>query len=144
LAGELFKAMTGIDMVHVPYRGTGPALTDLLGGQVQVMFASVLASIEYVRDGRLRALAVTTASRSEALPDIPTVGDFVSGYEASAWQGVGAPKNTPGEIVEKLNTEINASLADPKMRARLADLGGTAEDTEKWAKVVKLAGIKPD
>jgi len=157
MAGELFKAMAGINMVHVPYRGTAPALTDLLGGQVQVMFASVLASIEYVRDGRLRALAVTTASRSEALPDIPTVGDFVLGYEASAWQGVGAPKNTPGEIVERLNTEINASLADPKMRARLADLGGTAfgstprefgkliaEDTEKWAKVVKLAGIKPD
>jgi tripartite-type tricarboxylate transporter receptor subunit TctC len=157
LAGELFKATAGIDMVHVPYRGTAPALTDLLGGQVQVMFGSALASIEYVRARRLRALAVTTLSRSEALPDIPTVGEFLSGYEASAWQGVGAPRKTPGEIVEKLNKEINAGLADPKLRARLADLGGTAfgstpaefgkliaADTEKWAKVVKFANIKPD
>jgi tripartite-type tricarboxylate transporter receptor subunit TctC len=157
LAGELFKAMAGISMVHVPYRGTAPALTDLLGGQVQVMFGSMLASIEHVRGGRLRALAVTTTSRSEALPDIPTVGDFVSGYEASAWQGVGAPKNTPSEIVEKLNKEINASLADPKMRARLADFGGTAfgstprdlgkliaEDTEKWGEVIRVAHIKAE
>jgi tripartite-type tricarboxylate transporter receptor subunit TctC len=157
MAGELFKATAGIDMVHVPYRGTAPALTDLLGGQVQVMFGSMLASIEYVRDRRLRALAVTTLSRAEALPDIPTVGEFLSGYEASAWQGVGAPKRTPGEIIEKLNKGINAGLADPKLRARLADLGGTAfgstpaefgkliaADTEKWAKVVKFANIKPD
>jgi tripartite-type tricarboxylate transporter receptor subunit TctC len=157
LAGELFKATAGIDMVHVPYRGTAPALADLLGGQVQVMFGNMLASIAYVRDGRLRALAVTTTAPSEALPDIPTVGDFVSGYEASAWQGVGAPKNTPIEIIEKLNREINASLADPRMRARLADLGGTAfggtarefgnliaEDTDKWGKVIRAANIKAE
>jgi tripartite-type tricarboxylate transporter receptor subunit TctC len=157
MAGELFKATAGINMVHVPYRGTAPALTDLLGGQVQVMFGNMLASVEYVRDGRLRGLAVTTTSRSEALPDIPTVSDFVSGYEASAWQGVGAPKNTPSEIVEKLNKEINASLADPKVRARLADLGGTAlgstpsefgkliaEDTDKWGKVIRAANIKAE
>ena len=117
--------MAGVNMVHVPYRGGGPALTDLLGGQVQVMFAATVASIEYIRAGRLRALAVTTATRSDALPDIPTVGEFVPGYEASAWYGVGAPKNTPAEIVEKLNREINAGLADPKIKARLADLGGT-------------------
>jgi tripartite-type tricarboxylate transporter receptor subunit TctC len=157
LAGELFKATAGIDMVHVPYRGTAPALADLLGGQVQVMFGNMLASIAYVRDGRLRALAVTTTAPSEALPDIPTVGDFVSGYEASAWQGVGAPKNTPSEIIEKLNGEINASLADPRMRARLADLGGKAfgstarefgnliaEDTDKWDKVIRAANIKAE
>ena len=125
VAGELFKMMTGVDMVHVPYRGGGPALTDLLGGQVQVMFATTVASIEYIRAGKLRALAVTTATRSEALPDIPTVGEFVPGYEASAWYGVGAPKDTPAEIVDKLNKEINAGLADPKIKARLADLGGT-------------------
>ena len=146
VAGELFKMMTGVDMVHVPYRGAAPALTDLLGGQVQVMFDTMPASIEYIRAGKLRALAVTTATRSEALPDIPTVGEFVPGYEASAWFGVGAPKNTPAEIVDKLNKEINAGLADPKMKARLADLGGTvlagspadfgkliADETEKWA-----------
>jgi tripartite-type tricarboxylate transporter receptor subunit TctC len=157
LAGELFKATAGIDMVHVPYRGTAPALADLLGGQVQVMFGNMLASIAYVRDGRLRALAVTTTSRSQALPDIPTVGDFVPGYEASAWQGVGAPKNTPREIVEKLNKELNAGLADPRMMARLADLGGTAfastpselgqliaEDTDKWGKVIRAANIKAE
>jgi tripartite-type tricarboxylate transporter receptor subunit TctC len=157
MAGELFKATVGIDMIHVPYRGTAPALADLLGGQVQVMFGNMLASIEHVRDGRLRALAVTTTSRSEALPDIPSVSDFVSGYEASAWQGVGAPRNTSSEIVEKLNKEINASLADPKMRARLADLGGTAfgstpsefgkliaEDTDKWGKVIRAANIKAE
>jgi tripartite-type tricarboxylate transporter receptor subunit TctC len=157
LAGELFKATAGIDMIHVPYRGTAPALADLLGGQVQVMFGNMLASIEHVRDGRLRALAVTTTSRSEALPDIPSVSDFVSGYEASAWQGVGAPRNTSSEIVEKLNTEINASLADPKMRARLADLGGIAfrstpgefgkliaEDTDKWGKVIRATNIKAE
>jgi tripartite-type tricarboxylate transporter receptor subunit TctC len=157
VAGELFKMMTGVNMVHVPYRGSGPALTDLLGGQVQVMFVELSSSIEYVKAGKLRALAVTTATRSEALPDVPTVGDFVPGYEASAPFGLGAPKNTPAEIVEKLSKEINGALADPKMKARLADLGGTvlagspadfgkliAEETEKWAKVVKFAGIKPE
>ena len=149
--------MAGVNMVHVPYRGAAPALTDLLGGQVQVMFGSMPSSIEYIRAGKLRALAVTTATRSEALPDIPTVGEFVPGYEASAWYGVGAPKNTPAEIIDKLNKEINAGLADPKMKARLADLGGTllpgspadfgkliADETEKWAKVIKFANIKPE
>ena len=157
VAGELFKMMTGVDMVHVPYRGAAPALTDLLGGQVQVMFGTMPASIEYIRAGKLRALAVTTATRSEALPDIPTVGEFVPGYEASAWYGIGAPKNTPAEIVDKLNKEINAGLADPKMKARLADLGGTvlagspadfgkliADETEKWGKVIRAANIKPE
>ena len=157
VAGELFKMMTGVDLVHVPYRGAAPALTDLLGGQVQVMFPGMPGSIEYIRAGKLRALAVTTETRSEALPDIPTVGDFVPGYEASQWFGVGAPKNTPIEIIDKLNKEINAGLADPKIKARLADLGGTllagspadfgkliADETEKWGKVVKFAGIKPD
>ena len=123
-SGELFKMMTGVNMVHVPYRGGAPALTDLLGGQVQVYVRLLAASIEYIKAGKLRALAVTTATRSEALPDIPTVGDFVPGYEASAWYGIGAPKNTPAEIVDKLNKEINAGLADPKIKARLADLGG--------------------
>ena len=150
LAGELFKVMTGVNMVHVPYRGNGPAVTDLLGGQVHVLFADLASSIEYIRAGTLRALAVTTATRSEALPDLPTVGDFVPGYEASAWFGVGAPKNTPAEIVDKLNKEINAALADPKMKARLADIGAmllpgspadfgklVADETEKWGKVVK-------
>jgi tripartite-type tricarboxylate transporter receptor subunit TctC len=157
IAGELFKMMTDVNLVHVPYRGAGPALVDLLGGQVQVMFATMSSSIEYVRDGKLRALAVTTATRSPALPHIPTVSDFVPGYEASFWTGVGAPKNTPAEIVNKLNKEINAALADPKMKARLADLGGTAlsgspadfgkfvaDETEKSAKVVKFAGVKAD
>jgi tripartite-type tricarboxylate transporter receptor subunit TctC len=157
LVGELFKMMAGIDMVHVPYRGGGPALTDLIAGQVQVYFAGTAPSIEYIRAGRLRALAVTAATRSEALPDIPTVGEFVPGYEASYWAGIGAPKATPAEIVERLNKEINAGLADPKMKARLADLGGTvfpgspaefgkliADETEKWAKVIKFAGIKAD
>ena len=124
VAGELFKMMTGVDMLHVPYRGSAPALTDLLGGQVQVMFDRHAASIEHIRAGKLRALAVTTATRSEALPDVPTVGEFVPGYEASAWYGIGAPKNTPAEIVETLNREINAGLADPRIKARLADLGG--------------------
>jgi tripartite-type tricarboxylate transporter receptor subunit TctC len=155
--GELFKMMAGVDMVHVPYRGGGPALNDLIGGQVQVMFPATVVSIEYIRAGRLRALAVTTAMRSEALPDFPTVGEFVAGYEASAWFGIGAPKNTPTEIVDKLNKEVNAALADPNMKARLADLGGTAlagspadfakliaDETEKWAKVVKFAGIKAE
>jgi tripartite-type tricarboxylate transporter receptor subunit TctC len=157
IAGELFKMMTGVDMVHVPYRGGGPALTDLLGGQVQVYFATTVSSIEYVRDGRLRALAVTTATRSEALPDVPTVGEFVPGYEASTWVGFGAPKGTPAEIIDKLNKEINAGLAEPKIRARFADLGSTvlpgspgdfgkliADETEKWAKVIRAANIKPE
>ena len=157
VAGELFKMMTGVDLVHVPYRGAAPALTDLLGGQAQVMFPGMPGSIEYIRAGQLRALAVTTETRSEALPDIPTVSDFVPGYESSQWFGVGAPKNTPIEIIDKLNKEINAGLADPKIKARLADLGGTvlagspadfgkliADETEKWGKVVKFAGIKPE
>ena len=156
VAGELFKMMADVDMVHVPYRGGAPAITELLGGQVQVLFDPINSSSEYIRAGKLRALAVTTANRSEAFPDIPTVGDFVPGYEASAFFGVGAPKNTPAEIIEKLNTQINAGLADPQLKARLADLGGAvlpgspadfgtliAEETAKWAKVVKFAGIKP-
>jgi tripartite-type tricarboxylate transporter receptor subunit TctC len=157
LSGELFKMMTGVDLLHVPYRGTAQALTDLLGGQVQVSFDPVLASIEHIKSGKLRALAVTTATRSEVLPDVPTVGEFVPGYEASGWNGVCAPKNTPIEIIEKLNQAINAGLADPKMKAKLADLGGTrlpssssdfgkliAEETEKWGKVIRTANIKPD
>jgi tripartite-type tricarboxylate transporter receptor subunit TctC len=156
ISGELFKMMTGVNLVHVPYRGGGPALVDLLGGQVQVMFATMSSSIEYVRAGKLRALAVTTETRSPVLPDIPTVAEFVPGYESSFWTGVGAPRNTPADIVEKLNKEINVALADPKMRARLADLGGTplpgspaqfgkliVDETEKWGKVIKFAGIKP-
>jgi tripartite-type tricarboxylate transporter receptor subunit TctC len=150
VAGELFKMMAGVDMVHVPYRGVAPALTDLLGGQVQVMVASTSASIAYIRSAKLHALAVTSATRTDALPDIPSVGEFLPGYEASGWFGVGAPRNTPAEIIDRLNNEINAALADPKIKARLADLGGTvlggsiadfgkliAEETEKWAKVVK-------
>ena len=157
IAGELFKMMAGVDLVHVPYRGQGPALTDLLGGQVQVMFAITVASIEYIKIGRLRARAVTAATRSDALPDIPTVGEFLPGYEGAIWYGLGAPKATPAEIVEKLNKEINAGLADPKIKARLADLGGDAlalspadfgrliaDETEKWGKVIKFAGIKPE
>ena len=157
LAGELFKMMAGVNMVHVPYRGGGPALTDLLGGQVQVIFASTVSSIEYVKTGRLRALAVTAATRSDALPSIPAMAEFVPGYESTSWLGIGAPKNTPVEIVDKLNKEINAGLADPNMKARLADLGGTmlagspadfgkliAEETEKWGKVVKFSGAKAD
>jgi tripartite-type tricarboxylate transporter receptor subunit TctC len=157
LAGELFKMMAGVDMVHVPYKGAAPALTDLLGGQVQVMFDNLSSSIEHIRAGKLRALAVTTATRSKALPDVPTIGEFVPGYEASAWQGIGAPDNTPAEIINKLNTEINAALGDPRMRARLSDFGGEAlfgssadfgkliaDETEKWAKVVKFSGAKPD
>jgi tripartite-type tricarboxylate transporter receptor subunit TctC len=157
VAGELFKMMAHVDMVHVPYRGGAPAITDLLGGQVQVLFDPVSSSTEYIRAGKLRALAVTTASRSEAFPDIPTVAEFVHGYEASAFFGVGAPKNTPADIIERLNKEINAGLADPKLKARLADLGGQvipgspaefgkliADETEKWAKVVKFAGMKPE
>jgi len=157
MSGELFKIMASIDMVPVPYRGGGPALTDLLAGQVQVSFPTMPSAIEYVRAGKLRALAVTTSTRSDALPDIPTVGEFLPGYEASNWYGVGIPKNTPAEIIDKLNKEINAGLADPKMKARLADFGGTplvgspaefgkliADETEKWGKVIRAAGIKPD
>jgi tripartite-type tricarboxylate transporter receptor subunit TctC len=147
----------GVNLVHVPYRGGGPAVTDLLGGQVQVMFAPTPPSIEHIRSGKLRALAVTTATRLDALPDIPTVGEFVPGYEASNWYGVGVPKNTPAEIIDKLNKEINAGLAAPKMQARLADFGGTplvvspadfgrliADETEKWGKVIRAANIKPE
>ena len=157
IAGELFKMMAGVDMVHVPYKGGGPGVTDLLGGQVQVMFATAPSSIEFVKAGKLRALAVTTATRLAALPDIATVGEFVPGYEASGFYGLGAPKNTPLEIIDKLNKEINASLADPKMRARIAETGGTvlagsptdfekliAEETDKWGKVIRAANIKPD
>jgi tripartite-type tricarboxylate transporter receptor subunit TctC len=156
LSGELFKMMTGIDMQHVPYRGNGPALTDLLGGQVQIMFDTMPAAIGYVRADKLRALAVTTAMRSEALPDVPTVGEYVPGYEASSLYGVAAPGNTPAEIVDKLNREINAALADPAMKTRLADLGGIvlagspadfgrliAVETDKWAKVIRTGNIKP-
>jgi tripartite-type tricarboxylate transporter receptor subunit TctC len=155
VAGELFKMMTGVEMLHVPYRGS--YFSDLLGGQVQVVFTPLPAAIGYIRAGTLRALAVTAATRSDALPDVPTVGDFVPGYEASSWQGVGAPESTPAEIIDKLNREINSVVADPKMKAQLADLGGTplagspadfgkliSDETEKWAKVVKFAGIKPE
>jgi tripartite-type tricarboxylate transporter receptor subunit TctC len=157
MSGELFKKMTGVDMIDVPYRGTAPAITALLGGQVQVSFISVPGSLGYVTSGKLRALAVTTTTRSEALPDVPTVGEFVAGYEASQWYGVGAPKATPPKIVERLNKEINAGLSDRNLKARLADLGCTglpgspaefgkliAAETEKWAKVIKFANIKPE
>ena len=155
VAGELFKMMAGVNMQHVPYRGGGAALADLLGGQVQLTFESTSSSIEYIRSGKLRALAVTTSTRSEALPDVPTLSDFVPGYEASSWYGIGAPKNTPPDIVDKLNKEINAGLADPKIKARFADLGGMAlsgspadfgkliaEETEKWSKVIRAANIR--
>jgi tripartite-type tricarboxylate transporter receptor subunit TctC len=153
--GELFMMMTGVNMLHVPYRGN--YFSDLIGGQVQVVFSPLPSTIGYIRAGTLRALAVTTAARSDALPDIPTIGDFVPGYEASSWQGVGAPKTTPAAIVDKLNRQINAVIADPKMKARLADLGGTvlssspadfgkliADETDKWGRVIKSAGIKPE
>jgi tripartite-type tricarboxylate transporter receptor subunit TctC len=156
VAGELFKMMTGVDLVHVPYRWAAPAVTDLLGGQMHVMFDIMSTSIEHIRAGKLRPLAVTTTARSKALPEVPTVGDFVPGYEASAWFGIGAPKDTPAGIVNKLNDEINAGLADLKIKARLAALGGEAfasspddfgkfigDDTEKWAKVVRFSGAKP-
>jgi tripartite-type tricarboxylate transporter receptor subunit TctC len=157
LAGELFKMMGGIDMVHVPYRSAGPALTDLLGGQVQIAFPNTAGSVEYIRAGRLRALAVTTAKRLEALSDIPTVGEFLPGYEASNWYGLCAPKDTPAGIVEKLNAEIDAGLADAKIKARLIDLGTLplsmtpvdfakliAQETEKWGKVIRAANIKAE
>ena len=155
IAGELFKMMAGVDMNHVPYRGAAPALTDLLAGQVHVMFSTMPSSIEYVRAGKLRALAVTTAKRSDAFPEIPTIGDFVPGYESSAWLGLGAPKNIRAELIDKLNREINAGLADPKIKTRLADLGGDvlalspadfgkfiADQIDKWAKVIRAANIK--
>ena len=157
VSGELFKMMTGVDIQHVPYRSAGPALADLFGGQVQVMFDNLPSSIEHIRAGKLRPLAVTTTLRSEALLDVPTVGDFVPGYEASTWNGIGAPKNTPTEIIEKLNKEINAVLTDAKNTSRLAAMGSItlagspayfgnliAEETEKWTKVVKFSGMKPE
>jgi tripartite-type tricarboxylate transporter receptor subunit TctC len=157
VSGELFKMMTGVSMVHVPYRGAAPAVTDLIAGQVQVVFDNLPGSIEYIRAGKLRALAVTTMARSPALPDVPTVADSVPGFEASAWFGIGAPSGTPPDIVAMLNRQINAGLADPKLRAKLEDMGGmpltgspadfgklVADETEKWAKVVKFSGAKPD
>jgi tripartite-type tricarboxylate transporter receptor subunit TctC len=155
--GELFNAMAGVDLVPVHYRGGGPALVDLLGGRMQVMFEGITLAIASIRAGKLRALALTSATHSEALPDIPTVGEFVPGYEASGWYGLGAPKNTPAEIIDKLNKEINAVLVDPSMKRQIVDLGNTpfssssadfgkciSEETEKWAKVIKFAGIKPE
>jgi tripartite-type tricarboxylate transporter receptor subunit TctC len=157
IAGELFKMMTGVDMVDVTYRGIAPALSDLLGGQVQVSFPSIISSIQFIRAGQLRALAVVTATRSAALPDIPTVAEFVPGYEASSWYGIGAPKATPAEIIDKLNKEINAGLADPKIEARLANLGGDvlalspadfskliADETEKWGNLIRTLNIKAE
>jgi tripartite-type tricarboxylate transporter receptor subunit TctC len=154
---ELFRSMTGVDMLHVPYRGGGPAVTDLLGGQVQAYFATLISAIQYIRDGKLRALAVTGSTRADVLPDIPTVGEFVRGYEATIWLGVGAPKDTSVEIVGKLRNEISGGLADAKLKMRFAELGDAvfatspadfakliAEDTEKWAKVIKFAGIKAE
>jgi tripartite-type tricarboxylate transporter receptor subunit TctC len=157
LAQELFKAMTGINVVHVPYRGDAPALTDAISGQVPATFSNVVASLEYVRTGKLRALGVTSATRWQTLPEVPTIGEFVPGYEVNLWNGVGAPSNTPKQIVDKLNGEINAGLADPKIRARLAELGSVpmplsptefgklwADDTEKWGKVIRAANIKAE
>jgi tripartite-type tricarboxylate transporter receptor subunit TctC len=157
VSGELFKMMAGIDMIHVPYRGGGQVMTDLIAGQVQVSFIGLSVAIEHIKSGKLRALAVTAATRSDALPDIPTVDEFVPGYEASAWFGIGAPKNTPTEIVDKLNNEINAAVADPRIKARVAELGATAlpgspadfakhiaDETEKWGKVIRTADIKPE
>jgi tripartite-type tricarboxylate transporter receptor subunit TctC len=157
MAGELFKTMAGVNLVHIPYRGQGPALTDLLGGDVQVLFATVPGTSDYIKTGRLRALAVTSALRAEVLPELPTVADFVPGYETSQWYGLSAPKNTPAEIVARLNREINAAITEPAMKARLAAIGGEplpgspdefgrliAEETEKWGKVVRAAGIKPE
>jgi tripartite-type tricarboxylate transporter receptor subunit TctC len=157
VTGELFKMMAGVDMLHVPYRGAAPALTDLLGGQVHVMFDNLPSSIEHIRASRLRALAVSSPTRSDALPDIPTVADTVPGFETSAFAGIGAPKDTPADIIDKLNIEVSAGLADPRMKARIAELGGTtlalapaafgklvADETEKWGKAVKFSGAKPD
>jgi tripartite-type tricarboxylate transporter receptor subunit TctC len=149
--------LTGVNMIHVPYRGNGPAVTDLLGGQVHVLFADLASSIEQVKSGKLRGLAVTTTARSDALPDMPTVAEFVPGYEASSWFGIAAPRGTPAEIVDRLNREVNAALADPKTKARIADMGGmvlagspadfgklVADETEKWGKVVKTSGAKAE
>jgi tripartite-type tricarboxylate transporter receptor subunit TctC len=157
MAGELFKMVAGVNLIHIPYRGQGPALTDLLGGDVQVLFATAPGTSDYIKTGRLRALAVTSALRAEVLPELPTVADFVPGYEASQWYGLSAPKNTPAEIIARLNREINAGIAEPAMKARLAAIGGEplpgspaefgrliAEETEKWGKVVRAAGIKPE
>jgi tripartite-type tricarboxylate transporter receptor subunit TctC len=157
VSGEMFKMMTGVNMIHVPYRGAAPAIADLLGGQVQVMFNALPSSIGYIRAGKLRSLAVTTAMRSEAVPDLPMLSEFVPGYEVSTFMGVGTSRNTPAEIIERLNKEVNAGLANPVVKARFADLGGTvlagtpadfgkliADETEKWGKVVKFAGIKAD
>jgi len=157
MSGELFKMLAGVDLVHVPYRGAGPALPDLISGQVQVMFVAMTSSIEYIQAGKLRALGVTTTARSEALSDVPTIAEFVRGYEDSNWWGFGAPKATPTAIIDTLNRQTNAALADPRIKARLSELGGTvlagsagdfgkliAEETEKWAKVIKFAGIKPE
>lgn len=157
VSGELFKMMAGVDLTHVPYRGAGPMLSDLLGGQVQVAFPDIGSSIEHVKSGKLRAMAVTTSKRSEALPAVPTVGEFVPGYEASNWWGIAAPKSTPTDIVSKLNSELNAAVADPKIMARFADLGGTSlagspanfaklisDETDKWGKVIRAAKIKPE
>jgi tripartite-type tricarboxylate transporter receptor subunit TctC len=157
MAGELFKIMAGLDMVHIAYRGSPPALTDLLAGQVQLMFGPLSSSIEYVRAGKLRALAVTSATRAKVLPDVPTIGEFVPGYEAAGWFGICAPKKTPVEIIDRLNQEINAGLADAKLKARFADLGSAvfagspadfakhiADETEKWGKVVHTANLRAD
>ncbi len=156
VAGELFKMMTGIKMTHVPYRGDVPAITDLLAGQVQVYFGTLPASIEYIKGGNLRPLAVTSATRLRALPDVPTIGEFLPGYEATIWNGLNAPRKTPAEIVEKLNRAVNAALADSNLKARIAELGATplpgspadyaklvADETEKWGKVVKMSGATP-
>ncbi|MGC2435171.1 MAG: tripartite tricarboxylate transporter substrate-binding protein, partial [Pseudolabrys sp.] len=157
MSGELFKMMTGVDLVHVPYRGGALALTDLIGGQVQVMFDNLPTSAEYIKTGKLRGLAVTSTIRSEVLPDLPTVSEFVPGYEASAWYGIGVPKDTPAEIIDKLNKAVNVILGDPTSKARFAELGASllpgspadfgklvAEETEKWGKVVKFCGAKAD
>jgi tripartite-type tricarboxylate transporter receptor subunit TctC len=157
MSAELFKMMAGVDMVHVPYRGGAPALTDMLGGQVQVMFDNLPTSLEHVTSGRLRPLGITSATRAALLPDVPTVADAVPGYESSAWYGVGAPRSTPVEIIDRLNNEINAILAEPKVKTRVAEMGATevagspadfgkliAEETEKWGKVVKFSGAKAD
>jgi tripartite-type tricarboxylate transporter receptor subunit TctC len=157
MSGELFKALAGVGILHVPYRGVAPALTDLLGGQVQVIFGTMPAVIELIKAGKLRALGVTTATRSNELPDVPTIGEFVPGYEASQWYGIGAPKSTPADVIERLNRETNAVLADPKIKTRLAELGASVltgspadfgklivDETAKWAKVVKISGVKPD
>jgi tripartite-type tricarboxylate transporter receptor subunit TctC len=157
VSGELFKMMAGIDMIHVPYRGGGQVMTDLIAGQVQVSFIGLSVALEHIKSGKLRALAVTAATRSDVLPDIPTVDEFVPGYEASAWFGIGAPKNTPTEIVDKLNNEINAAFADPRIKTRIAELGATtlpgspadfgqfiADESEKWGKVIRAANIKPE